>query len=706
MSKWDMRFHKFTTSSYIHALAGNGTQTLPKSAQDDEHRSKPDIFLLCRAALGFWPIFNSNSPFPPHHSWHCHCAIRAAIDTKASKQDPLQRGGGSAITVDVDIPIRARAFRRFEALFRPGRHLREPITTATDTTWGRCGWNEPGSRFDATIAIQRKLLLSLAGLVRTTQRAKGRLLTTAIPRDRFDRGHSTVQQFPDVGCEHQSSNYNWVVGYTDGPLSPMFDTSNGDMVIQKRPSSLLTALDLAQFFLTSRNTPLLERRAFAHPGPLGGPGRSRLTKGHSLILQDVAMPHATTPSVSSDGSARSRHRHRDRDHRRHSMVYLEEPEPKQFRFCAELTLQIRSRRADHRSSESLEDEILYSLTNGGIKSQILSDYPYDHPTHTHTPSYKVWTITSDHSIQSKPTEYKHAMKFVSPLFRFSSFDTWIQHFESFMQVLNRDFETTSTHECSTSIHLAPLDQDRPEWTRSDIRALSKSILYFESCLDAVMPLYRRTSVFAKSNRYNKQMANLTTAECFSHLDSLSKRKYIAAHMVRCDPNSSTGRALGQRSDFPHSGYRWNFLNLVHNKSRGTIEFRQPPGSTTPGEAIAWIILAVCFAQVACAKGDSLRPKERPNVETLGDWVYREAVRANVPSEHRRRLRQLFDDAMPIVSDSKKADLSIVTAEPPITVHDKHGLIWREKGERNVAMEKFDGFFMDPVLSMWGDSSRL
>ncbi|KAL0475172.1 putative amidoligase enzyme domain-containing protein [Neurospora intermedia] len=418
------------------------------------------------------------------------------------------------------------------------------------------------------------------------------------------------------------------------------------------------------------------------------------------------MPHATTPSVSSDGSARSRHRHRDRDHRRHSMVYLEESEPKQFRFCAELTLQIRSRRADHRSSESLEDEILYSLTNGGIKSQILSDYPYDHPTHTHTPSYKVWTITSDHSIQSKPTEYKHAMKFVSPLFRFSSFDTWIQHFESFMQVLNRDFETTSTHECSTSIHLAPLNQDHPEWTRSDIRALSKSILYFESCLDAVMPLYRRTSVFAKSNRYNKQMANLTTAECFSHLDSLSKRKYIAAHMVRCDPNSSTGRALGQRADFPHSGYRWNFLNLVHNKSRGTIEFRQPPGSTTPGEAIAWIILTVCFAQVACAKGDSLRPKERPNVETLCDWVYREAVRANVPSEHRRRLRQLFDDAMPIVSDSQKNDLSIVPAEPPITVHDKHGLIWREKGERNVAMEKFDGFFMDPVLSMWADSSRL
>lgn len=128
-----------------------------------------------------------------------------------------------------------------------------------------------------------------------------------------------------LACRHQSSNYNWVVGHTGGPLSPMSDTSNGDMVIQKRPSSLLTALDLAQFFLyrigrylplhrtthrsrslsfcamqpstkknmtvprTSRNTPLLEGRAFAYPGPLGGPGRSRLTKGHSLILQDEGI---------------------------------------------------------------------------------------------------------------------------------------------------------------------------------------------------------------------------------------------------------------------------------------------------------------------------------------------------------------------------------------------------------------------------------
>ncbi|KAK1776925.1 hypothetical protein QBC45DRAFT_201751 [Copromyces sp. CBS 386.78] len=30
-----------------------------------------------------------------------------------------------------------------EACSGPGRHLREPITTATDTTGDRCGWKEP-----------------------------------------------------------------------------------------------------------------------------------------------------------------------------------------------------------------------------------------------------------------------------------------------------------------------------------------------------------------------------------------------------------------------------------------------------------------------------------------------------------------------------------------------------------------------------------
>ncbi|KAK3395440.1 putative amidoligase enzyme-domain-containing protein [Sordaria brevicollis] len=408
------------------------------------------------------------------------------------------------------------------------------------------------------------------------------------------------------------------------------------------------------------------------------------------------MPHATPPSVSSDGSTRSRHHHRHREHRRHSVVQFEEPKSTtQFRFCAELTLLVRSRRADHRSSASLEDEILYSLRTSGIKSQVLPDYSYDH---AYTPSYRVWTITGDHSIQKKSTEYKYAIRFVSPLFRFCSFDTWMQHFELFMQVLNRDFETTSTHECSTSIHLAPLDQNDPKWSRSDLRALSKSILYFESCLDAVMPLYRRTSVFAKSNRNNKHWVNLTMAECFSHLDAHKKGLDIARHMIRSDPRSSTGVALGRHSDFAHSTYRWNFLNLVHYNQKGTIEFRQPPGSTTAGEAITWIILAVCFAQVACAKGDSLRAKERPSVHTLGDLVFKEAARTNVPPEYRRRLRQLFDDAIPVVSDSKKADLGLiaVVTEPQMTHQDQRGLVWKEKAERNVAMEKFEGFYLAPV----------
>ena len=115
MSEWDVRFHKFTTSSYIHTSPSNGTQILPLSAQDNVW-----IYLPSLMSFGGQPHhhvasrrlppkparqtqagsfssrrkvilahFDNKLPFPSHPSRCCRFSIRAAIDTTASEKDSL-----------------------------------------------------------------------------------------------------------------------------------------------------------------------------------------------------------------------------------------------------------------------------------------------------------------------------------------------------------------------------------------------------------------------------------------------------------------------------------------------------------------------------------------------------------------------------------------------------------------------------------------
>ena len=60
--------------------------------------------------------------------------------------------------------------------------------------------------------------------------------------------------------------------------------------------------------------------------------------------------------------------------------------------------------------------------------------------------------------------------------------------------------------------------------------------------------------------------------------------------------SATGRAHGRTADFVHGGvFKWNLAGLLPDGGgTGTVEFRQPPGSTSAAEAQGWVVLAVGF----------------------------------------------------------------------------------------------------------------
>jgi hypothetical protein len=64
------------------------------------------------------------------------------------------------------------------------------------------------------------------------------------------------------------------------------------------------------------------------------------------------------------------------------------------------------------------------------------------------------------------------------------------------------------------------------------------------------------------------------------------------------PKRLRPRSNNITQDFVHGVYKWDFTNLLpprpYPTGKETLEFRQPPGSRTPEEALAYVELAVAF----------------------------------------------------------------------------------------------------------------
>ncbi|KAK4208309.1 putative amidoligase enzyme-domain-containing protein [Rhypophila decipiens] len=78
-------------------------------------------------------------------------------------------------------------------------------------------------------------------------------------------------------------------------------------------------------------------------------------------------------------------------------------------------------------------------------------------------------------------------------------------------------------------------------------------------------------------------------------------------------NSAYGRSHGKKKDFLRGKvYKWDFTGMLpssstkgENAGRGTVEFRQPPGSLSAEGAAGWITLALAFVVGAMAVGPRL-----------------------------------------------------------------------------------------------------
>lgn len=184
---------------------------------------------------------------------------------------------------------------------------------------------------------------------------------------------------------------------------------------------------------------------------------------------------------------------------------------------------------------------------------------------------------------------------------------WAATLSHVFNTLHASFHLHNSSSTSSHIHLSL----SPQLNASQLCALAKSTLLFESALDSLVAPSRRgsSSYWTQSSRSaSPALRGHNMAQCFDILDACLDTKSSdvggddeAMHAIVRTMNlyphhSATGRAQGRTSDFVHGGvFKWNLAGLLSDGSgTGTVEFRQPPGSMSAAEARAWVVLAVGF----------------------------------------------------------------------------------------------------------------
>lgn len=237
-------------------------------------------------------------------------------------------------------------------------------------------------------------------------------------------------------------------------------------------------------------------------------------------------------------------------------------------------------------------------------------------------------------------------------------------------VLSTKFNTSSTAQCSTHVHISPT---QGSWTLSQVKRVAKAVLYYERSIDTLLPQERRQNIWAQSNRHNTITKPQDVATLFTWIDGAKDIPYIALIMCAFSKDSQYGRDVGKTQDFVHNVFRWNFMPLTKG-SMGTIEFRQPPGSSNAVATKLWVTFAASFIQGAILYADNLNGTQPPTLEGFRSLLINGAIQSGVADYS--ALNQLFEGKTQLpagaynlegLSSQDLAKLKVKAAQSNITV---------------------------------------
>ncbi|KAK4187128.1 putative amidoligase enzyme-domain-containing protein [Podospora australis] len=266
----------------------------------------------------------------------------------------------------------------------------------------------------------------------------------------------------------------------------------------------------------------------------------------------------------------------------------------------ELLLGTRKKSSAHSSWKSLAKDLSKRLFKAGIPNH------FNDTNDTSQANYHEWSIVQEVTIPSQPGKNLWGIELVSPIYTPSTF--WATDLATIFSVLHSSYLVLPSPHCSTHIHISscsssPYGQGSPGlFTPDQITSLAKSALFFESALDQLVPPERRNNPYwCQSNRGNPFLAGRPLSQCLALVEdnAMGTMREVVEKMNLFPADSAYGKAHGRKEDFVRGKvYKWDFTGMLPpgegGSGRGTIEFRQAPGSLTSENAEGWITLALAF----------------------------------------------------------------------------------------------------------------
>lgn len=150
-------------------------------------------------------------------------------------------------------------------------------------------------------------------------------------------------------------------------------------------------------------------------------------------------------------------------------------------------------------------------------------------------------------------------------------------------------------------------------------------------------------------------------------------------MCLMSENSPYGKQLRKKEPFLATLFRWNFLSCKSGK--GTVEFRQPPGSEGKEDTLDWINLTVSFLAAAVLAADKLAPEKEPaSLDELKSFVKLGAKAAGISQGQWALVENLFAGKALLPPGTYAYDI-MDTSEKDLSVMMK-------AKEKNITLEKF------------------
>ncbi|KAK4239571.1 hypothetical protein C8A03DRAFT_14039 [Achaetomium macrosporum] len=292
--------------------------------------------------------------------------------------------------------------------------------------------------------------------------------------------------------------------------------------------------------------------------------------------------------------------------------------PESYKFGIEIEVLLRCPDKKPGKWDTLANEFSHRLSTAGIPNSVQEN-----------DSYRKWSIVRELTVQGE-NPYEYGIELISPIYTASSITTLSVDLQRIFAVLNTNnhYFLIPTPKCSSHVHISRTSPISP----TELAGLAKAVLYFEQALNQLMPPERRNPecYWTKSNRSrdNPSLAGLSLAECLAKIDATAAAtaqcsgendrhpRPIVEVMNLYSKETNFARARGRQAHFVRGKtYRWNLAGLLTAAERspddmdvgnlGTIEFRQPSGSVTAEDAMAWVVLAVAFVAAAVAYGQEL-----------------------------------------------------------------------------------------------------